>query len=174
MNLFSIGLFWYHVFTELDFTVLFLYKMFTSMFQVNNCIRGFFFLSASLVNKPCCFHSPYITLRFFLTLGKVLLFPMMLKRANLKLYGQAWSMCSSLQIGGMQRCKTICIRSQGPDLTVGFVLPGWASSYKYLVLVGTTYFFLQCTHMHIWDVHTCRCIGPWVCLHFVWEMELVI
>lgn len=62
-------------FTELDFIVLFLYKMFTSVFQVNTVFGVSFFLSASLVNKPCCFHSPYIIVR------SVPSFPIMLKCA---------------------------------------------------------------------------------------------
>ena len=77
-----------------------------------------FFLSASLVNKPCCFHSPYIIVR------NVPSFPVMLKCAYAKLDWKARSMCSSLQVRGMWECRTTCVGSRGPDLTVALYLQG--------------------------------------------------
>lgn len=65
----------------------------------------FFFLSASLENKPCCFHCPYIIVR------NVPLFPITSKCAYAKLDWKALNMCNSLRICGTEKCRTICIRS---------------------------------------------------------------
>lgn len=132
------------------------------MFQVNTVFGGSFFLSASLVNKPCCFHSPYITVRFFLTLEKVLPFPMMLKRANVKHYGQARSICSSLPIVACRGAKPSASGHRGLILQWALCFQGELpvrNTWRWWEPLISSFSAHACMSIQM-DVRTCRCVRP--------------